>query len=200
MLVHGVKGGVWDRSCRAHTVLDSIPSTASIIPKMRMMRGSGGTIPLGGGGTWPRDWYIYIYISVYVNITYIHFWTTDMHACIVVCMYRTHIYACMHSCFIYRTHIYLSPSVFLYIYIYICISIYLYMYAHVCISNLRWGTTLVEIDLGIFCRRRELLRLAWAPVPAPALAAGCVCRTALGRDDQNATSQVWFLGSCAPEV
>ena len=39
---HGVKGGVWDRSCRAHTVLDSIPSIASIIPKMQMMRGSGG--------------------------------------------------------------------------------------------------------------------------------------------------------------
>ena len=56
--------GVWDRSCRARTVLDSIPSIASIIPKMRMMRGSGGTIPLGGGGggTWPRDWYIYTYL------------------------------------------------------------------------------------------------------------------------------------------
>ena len=58
-------GGVGSRGERgresgteAHTVLDSIPSNASIIPKMRMMRGSGGTIPLGGG-TWPRDWYIY---------------------------------------------------------------------------------------------------------------------------------------------
>ena len=47
MLVHGV--GVWDRSCRAHTVLDSIPSIARIIPKMRMMRGSGDHT-IGGGG------------------------------------------------------------------------------------------------------------------------------------------------------
>ena len=52
MLVQGVKGGVWDRSCRAHMVLDSIPSIASIIPKMPMMRGSGGTIPwVRGPGT-----------------------------------------------------------------------------------------------------------------------------------------------------
>ena len=49
-----VKGGVWDRSCRARTVLDSIPSIASILPKMRMMRGSGGTIPLRGGGAGVR--------------------------------------------------------------------------------------------------------------------------------------------------
>ena len=43
---------------------------ASIIPKMRMMRGSGGTKPLGGGGggTWPRDWYIYIYMHIYIYI------------------------------------------------------------------------------------------------------------------------------------
>ena len=64
MLVHGVKGGVWDRSCRAHTVLDSIPSIASIIPKMRMMRGSGGTIPLGGG--YVAQGLVRIYICMYV--------------------------------------------------------------------------------------------------------------------------------------
>ena len=64
MLVHGVKGGVWDRSCRAHMVLDSIPSIASIIPKMQMMRGSGGTIPLGGGGYVAQGHYIYIYIYI----------------------------------------------------------------------------------------------------------------------------------------
>ena len=60
MLVHGGERG------RAHTVLDSIPSTASIIPKMRMMRGSGGTIPLGGGLRGPgTGTYIYIYVYVY---------------------------------------------------------------------------------------------------------------------------------------
>ena len=66
MLVHGVKGGVWDRSCRAHTVLDSIPSIASIIPKMRMMRGGWGDHTIGGGGGGVRGpatgTYIYIYI------------------------------------------------------------------------------------------------------------------------------------------
>ena len=56
--------GVWDRSCRAHTVLDSIPSIASIIPKMRMMRGSGGTVPY----TWPRDWYIYTGVNLRICI------------------------------------------------------------------------------------------------------------------------------------
>ena len=60
VLAHGVKGGLRPKL----QVLDSIPSIASIIPKMRMMRGSGGdhTIGGGGGGTGPRDWYIYIYI------------------------------------------------------------------------------------------------------------------------------------------
>ena len=77
----GVKGGVWDRSCRAHTVLDSIPSIASIIPKMRMMRGSGGTIPLGGGGYVAQGLvhiciYIYIYMSntIYIYIYIILSW------------------------------------------------------------------------------------------------------------------------------
>ena len=41
--------GEWDRSCRAQTVLDSIPSIASIIPKMRMMRGGGGVRGPGTG-------------------------------------------------------------------------------------------------------------------------------------------------------
>ena len=71
MLVHGVKGGVWDQSCRAHTVLDNIPSTASIIPKMQMMRGSGGTIPLRGGGGLRgpgTGTYIYIYLFIYLYI------------------------------------------------------------------------------------------------------------------------------------
>ena len=60
---------VWDRSCRAHTVLDSIPSIASIIPKMRMMRGSGGTIPLGGGGGYVAQGLVHIYI--YIHIIYV---------------------------------------------------------------------------------------------------------------------------------
>ena len=81
MLVHGVKGGVWDRSCRAHTVLDSIPSIASIIPKMRMMRGSGGTIPLGGYVAQGLV-HIYIYIYTYIYI-YIH----------TICVYVLIIYA-----------------------------------------------------------------------------------------------------------
>ena len=74
MLAHGVKGEVWDRSCRAHTVLDSIPSIASIILKMRMMRGSGGTIPLGGGGvgTSVVHIHIYIYIFIYTPLLSIH--------------------------------------------------------------------------------------------------------------------------------
>ena len=47
-------GGVGSRGERGSGTeaagLDSIPSIASIIPKMRMMRGNGGTIPLKGGG------------------------------------------------------------------------------------------------------------------------------------------------------
>ena len=49
VLVHGVKGGVWDRSCRAHMVLDSI------LP----------ALPASS----PRCWYIYIiYICMYIYI------------------------------------------------------------------------------------------------------------------------------------
>ena len=66
----GSRGERGESGTEAHTVLDSIPSIASIIPKMRM-RGSGGTIPLGGGGTWPRDWYIYIYIYILYIYMYI---------------------------------------------------------------------------------------------------------------------------------
>ena len=60
---YGVKGGVWDRSF-SHTVLGSIPSIASIIPKMQMMRGSGGypTHTIGGGHAAQRLVHIYIYI------------------------------------------------------------------------------------------------------------------------------------------
>ena len=48
VLVHGVKGGLGPKLQGSHGT--SIPSIASIIPKMWMMRGSGGTIPWGGGG------------------------------------------------------------------------------------------------------------------------------------------------------
>ena len=42
--------GVWNRSCRA-TVLDSIPSIASIIPMMLMMRGNPALGRVGDLGT-----------------------------------------------------------------------------------------------------------------------------------------------------
>ena len=96
VLVVGVKGGVWDRSCRAHTVLDSIPSIASIIPKMRMMRGSGGTIPLG-----VRDWYIYIHTYIYIYIyicTYIYIYTyvyIHTYTYTYIQMYILYIYICI---------------------------------------------------------------------------------------------------------
>ena len=40
--------------------------------RFRMMRGSWGTIPLGGGGTWPRDWYIYTYMYTCTLIPHVY--------------------------------------------------------------------------------------------------------------------------------
>ena len=45
-------------------VLDSILSIANIILKIRMIRGNGGNHTIGGG-TWPRDWHIYILFYLY---------------------------------------------------------------------------------------------------------------------------------------
>ena len=44
------------------------PSISSIIPKMRMMRGNGGTIPLGGGGGgYVAQGLVHIYIYIYIK-------------------------------------------------------------------------------------------------------------------------------------
>ena len=54
-------GGVGSRGERGSGI-------ASIIPKMRMMRGSGGTIPLGGGGGgYVAQGLVHIYVSVHYD-------------------------------------------------------------------------------------------------------------------------------------
>ena len=64
MLVHGVKGGVWDRSCGSHGT-GQHPQHCQHHPQDADDAGECGHHTIGGGGgggTWPRDWYIYIYI------------------------------------------------------------------------------------------------------------------------------------------
>ena len=61
MLVHGVKGGVWDRS--------SHPQHCQHHPQDADDAGEWGDHTIGGGGgTWPRGLvHIYIYIYIYVS-------------------------------------------------------------------------------------------------------------------------------------
>ena len=73
MLVHGVKGGLGPKLQGSHGTAQH-PQHCQHHPQDADDAGEWGdhTIGGGGGGTWPRDWYIYIYIHVYPPATSSH--------------------------------------------------------------------------------------------------------------------------------
>ena len=59
MLVHGVKGGLGPKLQGSHGT-GQHPQHCQHHPQDADDAGEWGDHTIGGGGTWPRDWYIYM--------------------------------------------------------------------------------------------------------------------------------------------
>ena len=83
VLVHGVKGGLGPK-LQGSQGTGQHPQHCQHHPQDADDAGEWGPYHWGGGGgTWPRDWYIYIYIYIYVY-KYIHVYSW------IMCVYHTY--------------------------------------------------------------------------------------------------------------
>ena len=84
MLVHGVKGGLGPKLQGSHGT-GQHPQHCQHCqhhPQDADDAGEWGDHTIGGGGTWPRDWYIYMNVCIYI---YIYIMQTNIY--IYICIY-----------------------------------------------------------------------------------------------------------------